>query len=120
MLFHGVLQNYSRVHKQSTKPESNSQEVIVIIECYKEFHLYDKFLLSWAYSRVRSNREEDTMQTKRILVSLRRKDFYIAFCDFEHGSGYHVWYKGNVMMSDVVFHVLDHRWMEHGSNNDAW
>ena len=50
MFFHGKIQSYSRAHKQNTKPESIRQEVIKTIECYKDFHLYDKFLLSSAYS----------------------------------------------------------------------
>ena len=40
--FHGELQSYSRAHKQNAKPERNRQDVISIIECYKDFHLYDK------------------------------------------------------------------------------
>ena len=48
MLFHGELQSYSRAQKQNTKPESKRQVVIRIIEWYKDFHLYDKFLLSSA------------------------------------------------------------------------
>lgn len=56
---------------------SKSQEVIIIIECCENFHLYVKFLLSSAYSRVQPNRKEDTMQTKRIIISLDGKDFYI-------------------------------------------
>ena len=56
---------------------SKSQEVIIIIECYENFHLYVKFLLSSAYSRVQPNRKEDTMQKKRIIISLDGKDFYI-------------------------------------------
>ena len=87
--------------------------MIIIIECYENFHLYVKFLLSSAYSRVQPNGKEDTMQTKRIIISLGRKNFYIAFHHFGHGSGYDVWYNGNVMMFDnIVFHVF-----EHGSNN---
>ena len=50
MFFHGKIQTYSRAHKQNIKPESNKQEVISTIECWKDFHLYDKFLLSSAYS----------------------------------------------------------------------
>ena len=50
MFFHGKIQSYSRARKQNTKPESIRQEVIKTIECYKDFHLYDKFLLSSAYS----------------------------------------------------------------------
>ena len=49
MFFHGKIQSYSRAHKQNTKPESNRQEVISTIDCYKDFHLYDKFLLFSAY-----------------------------------------------------------------------
>ena len=64
MLFHGELQSYSSTkYKQNTKPESKWQEVIGIIECYKGFHLYGKFLTSSPYSRVRPNREEDTTQS---------------------------------------------------------
>ena len=37
-----------------------------------------------------SNQIEDTMQTKRIIISLDGKDFYIVFHDFGHGSGYYV------------------------------
>ena len=37
------IQSYSRAYKQNTKPESNRQEVIGTIDCYKDFHLYDKF-----------------------------------------------------------------------------
>ena len=43
MFFHGKIQSYSRACKQNTKPGSNRQEVISTIECYKDFHLYDKF-----------------------------------------------------------------------------
>ena len=46
-------------HK-NTKPGSNRQEGISINECYKDFQLHDKFLLSAANSRVRPNRKEDT------------------------------------------------------------
>ena len=34
---------YSRAYKQNRKPESNRQEVISTIACYKDFHLSDKF-----------------------------------------------------------------------------
>ena len=64
MLFHSELQSYGRAHKQNTKQESKREEVISIIECYKDFRLYDKFLRFSAYSRVRPNRKEDTSQTK--------------------------------------------------------
>ena len=50
MFFHGKIQSYGRAHKQNTKPESNRQEVIRTIECYKDSYLYDKFLLFSAYS----------------------------------------------------------------------
>ena len=43
MFFHGKIQSYSRAYKQNTKPESNRQEGISNIECYRDFHLYDKF-----------------------------------------------------------------------------
>ena len=43
MFFHGKIQSYSRAYKQNTKPESNRQDVISTIECYKDFHLYDRF-----------------------------------------------------------------------------
>ena len=43
MFFHCKIRSYSRAYKQNTKPESNRQEVIHTIECYKDFHLYDKF-----------------------------------------------------------------------------
>ena len=43
MFFHRKIQSCSRAYKQNTKPESNRQEVIRTIECYKDFHLYDKF-----------------------------------------------------------------------------
>ena len=43
MFLHGKIQSYSRAYKQNTKPESNKQEVISTIKCYKDFHLYDKF-----------------------------------------------------------------------------
>ena len=55
-----LVVSYRSPEIQNTKPESKRQEVISIIECYKDFHLYDKFLLSSAYSRVLSNRKEDT------------------------------------------------------------
>ena len=51
MFFHGKIQSYNGAHKQNTKPESNRQEVINTIKHYNDFHLYDKFLLSAAYSR---------------------------------------------------------------------
>ena len=50
MFFHGKIQSYSTAHKQNTKPESNMREVMSTIKCYKDFHLYNKFLLSSAYS----------------------------------------------------------------------
>ena len=43
MFFHGKIQSYRRAYKQNTKQESKRQEVISTIECYKDFHLYDKF-----------------------------------------------------------------------------
>ena len=43
MFFHGKIKSCSRAYKQNTKPESNRQEVIRTIECYKDLHLYDKF-----------------------------------------------------------------------------
>ena len=79
MLFHGVLQNHSTVHKQNTKPESNSQEVTVIIECYKDFHLYDKFLLSWAYSRVRPIKKKILCKRKEFLLVWAKKIFILPF-----------------------------------------
>ena len=58
MFFHGKLQSCSRAYKQNTKPESKRQKVISITECYKDCHLYDKFLLSSAYSTVQPNRNK--------------------------------------------------------------
>ena len=52
ILFHCKIQSYSRAHNQKTKPKSNRQELISTIECYKDFHLCEKFLLSSAYSGV--------------------------------------------------------------------
>ena len=43
MFSHGKIQSYNRAYKQNTKRESNRLEVISNIECYKDFHLYDKF-----------------------------------------------------------------------------
>ena len=43
MFFHGKIQSYSTAYKQNSKPESNRQEVISTIECYKDFHRCDKF-----------------------------------------------------------------------------
>ena len=43
MFFHGKIQSYNRAYKQNRKPESNRQEVISTIACYKDFHLSDKF-----------------------------------------------------------------------------
>ena len=60
MLSIGELQRYSRAHKKNTNPESNRLEVISINDCYKDLHLYDKFLLPSVYSRVRPNRNEYT------------------------------------------------------------
>ena len=73
MLFHGKLQSYSTAHKQNTKPESNRQEVRTIIECYKDFLLYDKFFFFSAYSRVQVPDPVET-QTKRSEFSLIRGD----------------------------------------------
>ena len=43
MFSHGKIQSYNRAYKQNTKRESNRLEVISNIECYNDFHLYDKF-----------------------------------------------------------------------------
>ena len=43
MFSHDKIQSYNRAYKQNTKRESNRLEVISNIECYKDFHLYDKF-----------------------------------------------------------------------------
>ena len=43
IFLHGKIKSYSRAYKQNTKPESNRQEGISNIECYRDFHLYDKF-----------------------------------------------------------------------------
>ena len=72
MLFHGELQNYSRAHNQNTKLETKRQEVVSIIECYKDFHLYDKFLLFSTYSRIRLNRKK--ILAKQSEFSLIRAD----------------------------------------------
>ena len=50
--FHSELQSYCRAFKQNSKPENKWQKVISITECYKDFHLYDKFLFSSVYSRI--------------------------------------------------------------------
>ena len=72
MFFHGKIQSYVRAYKQNTKPESNRQEVISTIECYKEFHLYDKFYFPQLI------REPDPIEkkalTKRGEFSLIRAD----------------------------------------------
>ena len=64
MFFHDKIQSYNTAHKQNTKPESNRQEVISTIKCYKDFHLYNKYLLSSPYSRAQPNRKEGTSQMK--------------------------------------------------------
>ena len=64
ILFDRELQSCNRAHKQNTKAESKVHEVISTVECYKIFHLYDKSLLSSAYSRDQTKRKEEISQTK--------------------------------------------------------
>ena len=64
ILFDRELRSCNRAHKQNTKAESKVHEVIRTVECYKIFHLYDKSLLSSAYSRVQTKRKEEISQTK--------------------------------------------------------
>ena len=72
MFFLNKIQSYSRAHKQNTTSESNRQEVISTIEKYKDFHLYDKFILYSAYSGADSIAKKAL--AKRSEVSLTRAD----------------------------------------------
>ena len=72
MFFQGKIQSYSRAHKQNKKPESNRQEAISTIECYKDFHLYDKFFFFSAYSGADPTAKKAL--TKRSEFSLIRAD----------------------------------------------
>ena len=74
MLFQRELKSYNRAHKQKTKSESKRQDVASII---KDFHLTDKFLLSSAYSRVRTNRKN--ILEKRSEFSLIRADKILIY-----------------------------------------
>ena len=70
IFFHGKIKSYSRARKQNIKPESNKQGVISTIICYKDFHLYDKFLLS---------SEEADLIAKKTLV--KRSEFSLIRAD---------------------------------------
>ena len=85
---HGKIQSYRRAYKQNTKPESNKQEVISTIKCYKDFHLYDKFYF------LQLIQETDPIMkkalAKRSEFSLIRKDKIVmlpVFYDFVLGAG---------------------------------
>ena len=79
MLFHGKLQNYSRAQKQNTKSESKWQEVRSTLKSYKNFHLYDKFLFSSTYSRVRRKKKKTLPEQSEFLLIRADKILVLSF-----------------------------------------